>query len=357
VTVLATAVTLAVVLGVILSARAPASPKLPQVSSRALAAHVVDALERDPSVSGHVQVHVDLGIPQLPSADGETPVAGPLSLLSAISGDHTLRVWRSRDGIRIAEILPAEERGVFVNSRAAWLWDSNGLRAYHVAAPPTSPGGNGEERAPRPGQAQLDPAALAARFLHAINPSTAVSVGDPTTVAGQPVYPLLLDPRTTGTLVGRVEIDVDAQNWIPLRVAVFPRGAVTAAASVGYTSVSFDRIDPSTFGFTPPPGSTVKTITLAGAPRSNPAGTPMIGARNRVSTFGTTWTEIVAVRLPSSPSSAASRSSSALGQIERLLPYSGPLLSIDLVDRGAHRYLVAGMVPPSALGVVESRLP
>jgi hypothetical protein len=354
--VIAAALVLAVVAGVFLSTRAPASPNLPQISAQELVSRSLHALAQDPSVSGDAQIHVDLGTPQLPSADGEMPVSGPLALLSAISGDHTLRVWRSRDGIRIAEILPAAERAVFANSHAVWLWNSNGLVADHVVAR-SGIGGHPEAPPPAPAAAQLDPASLAANFLHAVTPSTAVSVGDPSTVAGRPVYALLLDPRSTGTLVGRVEVDVDAQTWIPLRVAVFPRGTAAAALSAGYTTVSFDPIDPATFDFTPPPGSTVKTIALPGGHAPHSAGPSPADAGISVRTFGAAWSEVIAVRLPASTSPAASAAKTSLGEIEKLLPYSGPLLSIDLVDRGADRYVVAGMVPPSALAAAASRLP
>jgi len=354
--VIAVALVMAVVAGVVLSTRAPASPNLPQISAQELVSTSLRAVAQDPSVSGDAQIHVDLGTPQLPSTDGELPVSGPLALLSAISGDHTLRVWHSKDGIRIAEILPAAERAMFANSQAVWLWDSNGLVADHIVAR-SGIGGHDGARPPAPAAARLDPASLAANFLHALTPSTAVSVGDPSTVAGRPVYPLLLDPRSTGTLVGHVEVDVDAETWIPLRVAVFPRGSATPALSAGYTTVSFDPIDPATFDFTPPPGSTVRTIALPDGHASQSSGPPPADAGTSLRTFGAAWTEVIAVRLPASTSPAASGANASLGTIEKLLPYSGPLLSVDMVDRGGARYLVAGMVPPSALAAAASRLP
>ena len=58
----------------------------------------------------------------------------------------------------------------------------------------------------------------------------------------------------------------------------------------------------------------------------------------------------------SAPSSIEGRSGAAR-EIAKLLPYSGPLLSVRLLDRGRHGWLLAGMVPQPALARVEPRLP
>jgi hypothetical protein len=76
-------------------------------------------------------------------------------------------------------------------------------------------------------------------------------------VAGRDAYTLTLEPRTDQTLVGKVEVDIDAHTWLPLRAAVFARGAAGPAVSAGFTSVDFGPIDPSIYHFTPPPGTKV----------------------------------------------------------------------------------------------------
>jgi hypothetical protein len=81
-------------------------------------------------------------------------------------------------------------------------------------------------------------------------------------VAGQPAYQLVLSPKSSGSLVGRVSIAVDASNNVPLRVQVFARGASSPAFQVGYTAISFVKPAPANFSFTPPAGAKVKTVTL-----------------------------------------------------------------------------------------------
>jgi len=336
----------AVTAAVLVSTRSSATPDLGAIGARRLVASMVRAAAKHIPIHGTAITHVDLGLPQLPSTDVGAPAAGPLGALSDISGDHTLRVWASSDGVRVAELLPAAERAVFATKGSLWLWNSDHLTAYRVEAPPgmTSPTG-GET------PASLTPSALAARALHAIRPTTKVSVSQPTMVAGRPAYALLLQPRTTDTLVGTIEIDVAAKERVPLRVAISPRGASSPALSVGYDSVSFDPIDPSTFRFTPPPGARVKTIKLPGHAASGSRQTTSV--RPVVRTFGRGWAEVVAVRIPS----AILMKNARYDEIAKLLPYSGPLVSVRLVDHGRYEWLLAGMVPQQALVAAGAKLP
>ena len=340
----------AVLVATLLATRGRSAPSLPRVSARALVTSAIRAASRNGPVSGTASVHLDLELPSLPSSE-TGPGTGPLGVLSELSGDHTLRVWRSRVGVRIAELLPAAERAVFASRHATWLWDSTDMTASRVIPPNTS----GTE--PRPPQATgpVDPEALSARALRAIIPTTAVTVGRPAAVAGRPVYPLVLHPRTSRTLVGAVEVDVDGATRIPLRVAITARGASGPAISSTFRSVRFDPIDPSVFSFTPPPGSRVKTIRAPSPPERHSGTSPSRRTSSRVRTFGHGWASIVAVRIPSLSVIAAKRPSAE--ELLRFLPYTGPVLSVRLADRAGHAWVVAGLVPQSALAAVGSRLP
>src|SRR5438876_249986 len=91
--------------GVLMAVTAASSPNLPPVAPDRLIASVLAAMERDPRVSGRVATHVDVGLPQIPTL-GQESGSGLASLLSAVSGDHVLRVWRSDAGLRLSESLP-----------------------------------------------------------------------------------------------------------------------------------------------------------------------------------------------------------------------------------------------------------
>src|SRR5438552_6496921 len=87
---------------VLVSTRSSATPDLPTIGARSLVASVLRAGTRHIPVHGTATIHVDLGLPQLPSSDVGAPSTGPLGALSDLSGDHTLRVWASADGVRVA---------------------------------------------------------------------------------------------------------------------------------------------------------------------------------------------------------------------------------------------------------------
>ncbi|MFN2544098.1 MAG: outer membrane lipoprotein carrier protein LolA [Actinomycetota bacterium] len=333
----------------VLATRSTAAPNLPPISATRLVSEAIAAVERNGPVHGDASVHIDLGLPSLPSS-GYGPQTGPLSVLAELAGDHSLRVWKSPDGVRIADLLPAAERAVFATAGDLWLWNSTQMTAVHVLPPA---GGTGPTDGPAP---RLDPSSLAARALDAITPTTAVSVGTARMVAGRPAYALVLEPRTDETLVGQVEVDVDADTFTPLRLAVTPRGGTTPALESTYTSVSFDPIDPSVFEFTPAPGVHVKEIRLPGEhSHQGEAAMGWTGAPPTVRTFGEGWTSTVAIRLPTESAPHAGRQQ--LRDIEQLLPYSGPLLSVRMAERAGSTWILAGMVPQSALERVEQRLP
>jgi hypothetical protein len=265
-------------------------------------------------------------------------------------------VWRSPEGLRLAELLSAEERSLWVRRTVAWAWDSASYTAYRLSGPGIVPAGatTTPEGAGAPLERQrlldlMDPEGLARRTLAAASRSTAVTMAAPRRVAGRDAYVLAVIPRTAGTLAGRIEISVDAERRVPLGVAVFARGAADPSISVAYTSVSFDPIDPSTFRFVPPAGATVRE-PYREARSADLDGAPIQPDGVRVS--GSGWTTIVALRVPAS----LLRTSAASG-LPQLLPFSGPLFSVRLAMRGDHAWILIGAVPQPSLASAGSALP
>jgi hypothetical protein len=267
-------------------------------------------------------------------------------------------MWRSPDGLRIAELLPTAEVGLFVRRAGgtvrAWGWDSVTFTAYRLG-PPTLP-----DAAPAHPQQLLDPAALVRLTLATIDPTTRVSVGVPGSVAGRPAYRLIVQPRSSRTLVGRIEVWLDAARRVPLGVSVFARGATSPALSVVFSSVSFAPIDPTTFDFVPPSGATViglRSPALGAGPSQVPAPRREPGERDGsgafVRTFGDGWETVLAVAVP------ANRAAHSKGGLDlpSLLPLSGSLFSVRLVNRPDHPWLLLGAVPPARLAAVEQALP
>jgi outer membrane lipoprotein-sorting protein len=330
--------------------RADDAPTLPSVDAESLLASTLRALS-DPAVtvSGSVTTTLDLGLPDLPAAVG----GGPLGAAATILGDQRWKVWRSPDGIRVAHLLPAREQDLVVNRSVAWWWDSVDATATRLPFPSRDTVTHAVSGR-LGGSVPADPAALAHAIIEGLQPCASLSVQGTTSVAGRPAYTLALTPLTADSRVGGVEVAIDAQTRLPLRVEVLPRGGGDPAIGAGYTSVSFDPIDPAMFRFTPPPGATVHDAAdLAGSGTSDEA---MDGATTGsggdvpsdlpavtdVRTFGDCLGIEVAVRLDGAlPAQAAA-----------LVPYAGPLASVVAVDRGDHTWVLAGLVDQ---GVLEDR--
>jgi hypothetical protein len=350
---------------------ARSSPRLPGVTPERLVTEMIRAVAGDPAVSGAVTAHLELGLPDLPD-EGAAAASGPAALFDSLSGDHRLRVWHSRDGSRLSDLVPAGERSIIVSRTQAWLWDSTTMTAVRVGT-----GADTGAEAARAAASLIDPVELARRALEALDASTEVSVSGTLSVAGRDAYVLTLRPRTSATLVGRVDLIVDAQRWLPLGGAIYARGASGPAVSVRFTSVSFDRVDPAVYGFRPPPGARVlapKATHTTGAqsgcapwmecPVPAPGGPVANGDRggsgaagpSDVRVFGRGWAAILAVRVPSPDSLRRATAGSEFDPLS-FLPFSGTLFSVDLVDRADHGWLTFGAVPKATLERVSAELP
>ena len=85
-----------------------------------------------------------------------------------------------------------------------------------------------------------------------------------TKVAGRDAYQLRMTPVATDTALGYVQAAVDGKTMLPLQLEVYAKGGTAPVLKFGFTSVSYDSIDPATFAFTPPEGATVTTKTVDG---------------------------------------------------------------------------------------------
>jgi len=330
---------LAIVTGVAVLARAKASPDLPPTGPVALVSSTVRAIASNPAVSGQLATHADL-IPGLSAFAG--PAVGSVSVLS---GDRTIRLWRSPFGLRVSDVEPFGERSIFVGRNGIWTWDFQSLEASRLAGPPPPGGGLPF------GLQFLDPTATVRDVLSGLSPTTTVTVDGSTRVAGRPAYRLILRPRTHRTLVGRVEIDIDAERHLPLAVLVYPR-AGRAALSIQFEAIDFGPIDPRIFDFTPPPGATVRNGSKGSIGASAGLGGLLAGGlglglghagSGGVRILGSGWTSVLAVPISSQPTAQGDQ------QLNSLLPFTGPLVSATFTYRGGREWLLVGPVSQAQL--------
>lgn len=272
--------------------------------------------------AGTVVQSADLGLPALTSADATSL---PTAALSLLNGSSTARIWYTDgDTYRFALQDDQSESDLLRNGQDLYFWSSEGSTASHVVVPEEAPGDDGGEGpfggggpfggegGPFGGEGMPEdmpsnlPTAAASLALGMIEPSTQVDVDGTATVAGRSAYELVLRPKDEQSLIGSIRLAVDGENSMPLRVQIFARDHSEPSFEVGFTSVSFDEPDESTYDFTPPPGTTVEEVqpddideaipNHGGAkPEFGPEDRPE-GAPSDVTTVGSGWTTVVVAR-------------------------------------------------------------
>ncbi|HEY6314985.1 MAG TPA: DUF2092 domain-containing protein [Streptosporangiaceae bacterium] len=259
---------------------AQAAPGLPARTPAQLLAQVADS--HTPPLTGTVVETASFGLPRLPGTQN------PTSLASLLTGSHTLRVWYAGpEHFRLAVPESLSETDLFRDGSTAWLWESTANSVTEFSLPAH------QETSPTPPVPALTPQQAAQQVLAAVGKTTAVSVDSNVTVAGQAAYQLVLAPKDSRSLIGQVQIAIDGQNGVPLRLQVFARGATTPAFQVGYTFIQFVTPSPSDVNFTPPAGATITKANLTGGQTAGPSrDTGNVGA------YGSGW--LTVLDLPSS---------------------------------------------------------
>ena len=326
----------------------PLPAKTPAQVLELMAGHQVRTL------SGTVEQSADLGLPELPAAGKPSAPSSAGSVASAIellTGKHTARIYLDgKDNARVQVMDQLAERDVVRHGTDVWFYSSKDNTAAHLTLPAHAqdPSQHGD----RPGGPALHtPDELARHLLSKVEPSTAVSVGPDVSVAGRPAYNLLVEPRTDGTLVGKVAIAVDGENGLPLSVQVTARGAGEPAFVSRFTSLSLDAPDAAVFNFTPPPGSTVKELPVPDKPhQALPGHAPAAMDRPDVSVTGTGWETVVGTPPGSASAAGQLLQDPLLAQAAVAVPggrlLSTALLNVLITDDGR---IFAGMVPPERL--------
>jgi outer membrane lipoprotein-sorting protein len=245
------------------------SAGLPQVTADEL---VADLLAAEPQpLSGTVVYSADLGFPDInalkEAIQGPITVADPTLLLS---GTSTIRVWTDAEQrSRVTLEGTASEYSVVHDATQAWTYSSDDRSVVHYTLDAEDAAQLAQARA----QAQagtLDvpgdlptPAAMADDILSQVEEYSTVTLDAETSVAGRSAYQLVVTPRSTTTLIGRVTIAVDSATHIPLKVAVWSRSdAQNPALEVGFTDLDLSMPSDQVLSWSTPSGATVKDVTI-----------------------------------------------------------------------------------------------
>lgn len=377
----------AVIAGVIvLPMQAGAAPQLPTKSAKDVLLMI--AASRDSAFSGTVVSTSDLGLPQLSLSTGMSQsmidsmssmvpkgmesfvpkgasTSGLASALELAGGSHTARIFvDSRNShasgkIRVQLEDKLAERNVVSNGTDAWSFDSNSNTATHLTIPTgstTAAKARVTAAATALGVDLTNPSTLATEFLARIDPSTRVSVGSDSIVAGRSAYELVLTPKTSGTLVGSVDIAVDSKTGLPLKVSVLARGQKAPAFEVALTSVDFTAPSANVFAFTPPAGAKIVEqklpqlpATISGLDQSSLGS--LVSGLPKVT--GTGWDSIVEISAVSVP--AELKNNPLITQVSTAVT-GGRALSTALatIYFASDGRILIGSVPLSALEIAAS---
>ena len=311
-TALAVAAAAAIGLGVsTVPAGARADPALPPVSPEDLVASVLTA--KIPALGGTVATHNTLGLPPLPG------VAAPLT-----QPESTLRVWSDGQGRgRVAIPSRGGEQVLIEDGTTVWRYDSASRTTTAL-----EPGAATEHAR----HTAIDPAQAAREMIDAVRKSSTVTVDGTGTVAGRPVYQLVLTPAPTErTLLREVRVAVDSAQRVPLQLTVLVNGSPDPALQIGFTDLTVGAQDPALFHFTPPAGVKVKRWAPSKHdPTTNePDHGEMLPNQHEdsmIHTQGEGWDTVVLSQLPpTSPGTESDAQRDPLALIQRLgHPATGP---------------------------------
>jgi len=285
----AVAVTAAVVAGLQMPA-AQAPPDLPAKTPAQLLASL-SGDKQVPPMTGTVVETASLGRPSHPTQD-----TTPTSLASLLTGSHTAKVYyQDSSHFRLAIPQPQAETDIIANGGKTYLWESasDSVTEFTGSANqgPADQGKSASTPAPSPAQTPLTPQQAANQILAKVGKTTLVSVESNVMVAGEPAYQLVLAPKDTNSLVGKIVIALDGKYGVPLSVELYAKGATSPAFQVGYTSLQWVTPDPANFSFTPPKGASV-TVENGGASKSK-SGTATGSGTSGFGSYGHNWLTVV----------------------------------------------------------------
>ncbi|MDQ1657606.1 MAG: hypothetical protein QOD41_2689 [Cryptosporangiaceae bacterium] len=230
--------------GTVLAANA--KPTLPNRTAAQLLVDLQTA--KVDGLSGTVVAKADLGLPALPQMGG-----GSADLTSLVTGAHTLRVWYAGDTkARVALLDTLGESDVIRNGKDVWTWASQGNKASHYTIPANLDREDAKKRLPA--NVPKTPQDAADQALKLIDPTTTVTTDGAASVAGRDAYELKLAPKDASSKVQSIQLAVDSETKIPLRVRVFAKGTQDPAIEIGFTQLSVAKPGDSNFRFNPPPG-------------------------------------------------------------------------------------------------------
>jgi len=183
------------------------------------------------------------------------------ALMSGASG----RLWATNDGRgRIELQSDAGDAQIVWNSSTVSVYDASSNTVYRADLP-AHPSGASDGGAP-PALSAID------SFLKELGAHATISAAQPTDIAGRPAYSVALSPKHDGGLLASARLAWDAEQGVPLRIAVLAQGSKSPVLELTVTNISYGSVSASDVNVQPPAGARSVDLGAAGQHESSSEG-------------------------------------------------------------------------------------
>jgi len=295
------------------------------------------------------------------------PVTDQLTSVADLFSDRTtMRAWwRGPSDNRVDVVTAAGETGTHRDAAGSWTWDYESATAVRSAASPLD----------LPAPPDLLPSALGRRLLSEATDEELSRIGA-RRVAGRDGLGVRLTPAEDASSVSRVDVWVDGDSGLPLRVEVYEKDARLPALDTRFLDLDLAVPAAAVTRFDPPPAAWVREgqqaevvleagrrirpvalpAALAGLPRRELTGVPAgIGLYGR----GVTLLAVAPVpeRLANGLRRALGQSTDAVVDELGTRIAVGPVALMVVEPPGRGPYVLTGTVTLDALAAAAAELP
>jgi outer membrane lipoprotein-sorting protein len=168
------------------------------------------------------------------------------ALMSGASG----RLWARNDGRGRLELQSsAGDVQIVWNQKTVTVYDASSNTVYKANLPASKAG--------RHDKAQATPFSLAQiqDFLAQAGKHATLSGAVPSNVAGREAYTVTASPKNTGGLLDSIQLAWDAARGIPLRAAIYAKGASKPVLALEATKIAYGPVPTSNVDVVPPAGA------------------------------------------------------------------------------------------------------
>jgi outer membrane lipoprotein-sorting protein len=208
-----------------------------------------------PKLDG-VTAHVDFTSHLFDGATTDTSSA----LLKGGSG----RLWAAPGKLRLELQSDNGDAQIVVADGKGFVYDGPSGTAYTFAA------GGGDTQRHQASDGAVPTLAQIQKKIANAEQHVSIAGPQPEVVGGQPAYQVRVTPHSQGGLLGAAELAWDAARGVPLKVALYARGAGSPAVELSVTDIAYGAVDPSVFDISPPPDAHV--VDLGGGQRGAGGG-------------------------------------------------------------------------------------